>query len=59
MTHQLRVGGTAHLGGRAGLAVTHEREQLVAKAGALIVDVGPAELPTWMYRAPRLAWFTV
>ncbi len=25
VTHQLRVGGTAHLGGRGGLAVTHER----------------------------------
>src|SRR6266566_3224415 len=31
--HQLRVGGTAHLGGRGGQAVTHERQQLVAEGG--------------------------
>ena len=26
-------------------------------AAAVIVDVGPAALPTWMYRAPTFAWF--
>ena len=57
MMHQLRVGGTAHLGGRAGQGVTHDRKQLLRKAGAMIVDVGPAELPTWMYWAPTLALF--
>jgi hypothetical protein len=33
VVHQVRVGGTARLGGRGGLAVTYEREQLVAEGG--------------------------
>ena len=55
--HQLRVGGTAHLGGRGGQPVTHERQQLVADDGRGDRGRGPPlELPTWTYRAPTLAW---
>src|ERR1022692_2418712 len=43
--HQLRVGGTAHLGGRDGLAVTHERKQLVAEGGRVDRGRGPRGAP--------------
>ena len=56
-THQLRVGGTAHLGGRADRALAHEGKQLVADGGRGDRGRGPGGVPDLDVPGAYVAWF--
>src|SRR5579862_23786 len=45
VTHQLRVAGAAHLGGRGGHTLTHQGDHLVAQSGRADHRPGPSGAP--------------